>query len=109
MVAMQDIQAFSEAVAREFEPKRIILFGSYARGDARRDSDVDLLVVLKYRGHPVRKAAEILDRLNPRFAVDLIIRSPVELERRLAQDDWFLQDALEEGEVLYETTDARVG
>lgn len=64
MIAMRDIQAFSEAIAREFKPRRIILFGSHARGDASEDSDVDLLVVMPYRGHPARKAAEIRSRLD---------------------------------------------
>ncbi len=35
-----------QRIARQFDPPRIILFGSWARGDARPDSDIDLLVVL---------------------------------------------------------------
>lgn len=103
---MRDIQAFSEQVVREFKPQRIILFGSHASGAATTDSDVDLLVILRYRGHPIRKSAEILERTDPDFAVDLIVRSPAELRKRLAQHDWFLLDIIKEGKVLYDSSDA---
>jgi len=48
MVSMRDIQAFAKRVAAEFHPQRIILFGSYARGEATADSDVDMLVVMPF-------------------------------------------------------------
>lgn len=109
MVAMKDIRAFARRLATDFKPRRIILFGSYAHGNPRRDSDVDLLVEMPYRGHPVRRAIEILRRLDPRFGLDLIVCSPQEVRRRLAQHDWFLMDAIEKGRLLYEARDARVG
>lgn len=43
MVAMNDIQAVVDRIAEEFDPDRVVLFGSYARGTATTDSDVDLL------------------------------------------------------------------
>lgn len=106
---MRDIRALSQKIAAEFRPRRIILFGSHARGRPRWDSDVDLLIEMAYRGHPVRKSIEILRRFSPRFAVDLIVCSPSELRRRLAQHDWFLMDVVEKGRLLYEARSARVG
>jgi HEPN domain-containing protein len=46
-------------IVRRFRPERIVLFGSQVRGDARRDSDVDLLIVLPNVGHRRRAAAQI--------------------------------------------------
>ncbi len=109
MVAMKDIQAFSDAIVREFRPQRIILFGSRAYGQPRTDSDVDLLVEMPYRGRSVRKAIAILQRLNPPFAVDLLVRSPAELQRRAQLSDWFIREILERGRVLYDARDGRVG
>ncbi|MEK7711383.1 MAG: nucleotidyltransferase domain-containing protein [Planctomycetota bacterium] len=109
MVAMRDIRAFSEAIAREFNPDRIILFGSYARGEAARDSDVDMLVVMAYRGHPTHKAIEIRTRLDCRFALDLLVRSPAQIRRRMQMDDWFIREIMEQGKILYEADDQRVG
>ena len=102
MVAIRDIQAYSDAVVREFKPARIILFGSHARGEATRDSDVDLLVVMAHRGHPTEKAIEIRRRINRSFALDLLVRSPAEINRRMRMNDWFIRELLEQGKVLYE-------
>ena len=89
-----------------FRPRRIILFGSYADGRATAQSDVDLLVVMPHRGHPIHKAVEILDQLDPKFAIDLLVRSPAEVRRRLTQQDWFMRAVVEKGKVLYEAADA---
>lgn len=109
MVAMSEIRKFAKAIAREFKPRRIILFGSYAYGKPTEGSDIDLLVEMPYRGHPVYKAIEILHRSNPRFGVDLIVRSPAEIKRRIAMNDWFLREVVTKGRVLYERNDRRVG
>jgi len=109
MVAMRDIKSFSDAIAREFEPERIILFGSHARGEAGRDSDVDILVIMPHRGHPVYKAVEIRRRVDCSFALDLLVRSPREIERRLGMNDWFIREIVDQGKVMYGRRDARVG
>lgn len=109
MVAMKDIRSFSDAIAREFDPQRIILFGSHARGDTTCDSDVDMLVIMPHRGHWVNKAIEIRRRIARPFALDLLVRSPAEIERRLRFDDYFIREILEQGKVLYEAADERMG
>ncbi len=102
MVEMEKIQDFCDRIAREFRPEKIILFGSHARGDAGKYSDVDLLVIMPFEGHSARKAAEIRIRLKPSFPLDLLLRTPETVERRLSLGDFFLQDITEEGRVLYE-------
>ena len=96
------IRELSRQIAEEFHPERIILFGSRANGRARADSDVDLLVVMKCDGPGARKAAEILNSVEPAFAVDLIVRTPAEIRRRLTLRDPFVVEALRRGKVLYE-------
>ena len=102
MITIAKIRALSRRIAAQFNPDRIILFGSRARGRAHADSDVDLLVVMRCNGSGVRKAVEILNRVEPEFAVDLIVRTPQEIRRRLAQQDRFLADIVRRGKVLYE-------
>jgi predicted nucleotidyltransferase len=105
MIAMQEIERFCQKLARNYHPSRVVLFGSYAAGDARDDSDVDLLVSMDYRGNRLGVAAGIIRDLKPRFAVDLIIRTEEELSLRLQQNDEFLTKAMQNGRVLYETVD----
>ena len=95
-------------IAREFRPQRIILFGSYAYGEPTPDSDVDLLVVMPLEGRAMDKAVEISRRLEHRFPIDLLVRSPEELRQRLAWNDFFLREATEKGVVMYDAVDARV-
>ena len=102
MVTMPEIESLVNRIAQEFLPDRIILFGSYARGDPQTDSDVDILVILPFEGKPFWKSLEILNRTNPAFPTDLLARRPDDTERRYQQGDPLIRDAIDYGKVLYE-------
>ncbi len=102
MVAMRQIEEFGRQIGRQFSAERVILFGSYARGEVTADSDVDLLVVAPFEGKSVHKSVEIRMKLRPRFPVDLIVRTPEKVRQRLEMGDGFMQEILREGKVLYE-------
>ncbi|MBM3858894.1 MAG: nucleotidyltransferase domain-containing protein [Verrucomicrobia bacterium] len=109
MVERRQIQDFCRAVAREFRPHRIVLFGSYAYGKPTEDSDVDLLVVMPFDRRKGRKSLEIRRRIPAGFPLDLIVRTPEFISQRLAWGDCFIREVLSKGKVLYEATDARLG
>ncbi len=102
MASLSDIQTLADNIVREFHPEKIILFGSHARGDARTDSDVDLMVIIASDEHPSRTAADITNRVHPRnYALDLIVRSPETVRRIMQMNDWFMHEVMREGRVLY--------
>lgn len=103
MIEMNTIMELSRAIANKFQPQKIILFGSYAYGNPTEDSDVDMLVVLSSEGNNLRKTWEILNQTQPKFAVDLLVRTPSEIEQRLAWNDLFLREIIEKGKVIYES------
>ncbi len=105
MVAMDKIEEFSRLVGREFGAERVILFGSYARGEITEDSDVDLLVIGPFEGKSIDKSVEIRMKLRPRFAMDLLVRTPEKVHQRIEMGDGFMREILEEGKVLYEADD----
>lgn len=109
MVDLDLIKALSERIVREFRPERIILFGSYATGEPTDGSDIDLLVVLPFEGKATHKAGEIRNRIRPEFPLDLIVRTPEQVEDRLAKNDWFMRDIFAKGRTLYEADNSRVG
>lgn len=102
MVALSEIRELSDRIAKEFNPDRIILFGSHAYGTPKEHSDVDLLVIMPFEGSGLRKSVEILTRLSPDFPIDLIVRRSDETARRYAEFDPVLRQALDLGQVLYE-------
>jgi predicted nucleotidyltransferase len=109
MVAMREIKSAVRKIAERFHPQRIILFGSHARGNADKHSDVDLLILMKGRGRRVHdKAIDISLAIDFGFPIDLLTRSPEEFARRISWGDWFLKEIDEKGITLYEAPDARV-
>ena len=106
MISAEEIKSFSDAIAHAFHPKQIILFGSYAYGSPDSDSDVDILVVMDHDGKNAQQAAKILTAVRPHFSVDLIVRSPSQLSKRIELNDFFLRDVVEKVQALYAATDS---
>jgi len=97
------IAAMTERIVQQFDPLRIILFGSQARGDAGPWSDVDLLVVLPEVANKREAAVEVRRALvNFTVSKDIIVTTPDEIERRGDLVGTILRPALREGKVLYE-------
>jgi uncharacterized protein len=109
MVKRVQIRSFSNAIAREFRPRKIVLFGSYAYGKPTEDSDVDVLVIMPFNRKRGRKSLEIRQRIPADFPLDLIVRTPEFIARRLQWGDCFIKEILAKGDVLYEASDTGVG
>ena len=91
-------------IVQKFHPEKIILFGSWARGDAREDSDLDLLVVLPKVDHKRKATIEIFRALNGLpISKDVIVTTPQEIKERGKVIGYILRPALEEGKVIYES------
>jgi len=103
MSRTDEIRFYSEELAKRFRPQKIVLFGSHASRVATKDSDVDMLVVMPHKGPAAAQAARIRQQLRAPFALDLIVRSPGVLRRRLKLGDSFLKAVMNEGKVLYES------
>lgn len=92
-----------ERIVHRFAPVRIILFGSRARGQARPDSDLDLLVVLPEAPDRRRAAVEIMRVLRDLpVSKDIIVTTPEHLAQRGQVNGLVYKTALAEGKVIYE-------
>ena len=103
-----DIKNFANKIVTRFNPEKIILFGSYAAEDPSTGSDVDLLVIMNFEGRPLQKAFEIRKSIKRSFPLDLLVRRPDDIAYRLSQGDFFINEIIQKGKVLYERTDKRV-
>jgi predicted nucleotidyltransferase len=90
-------------LAKELNPEKIILFGSYAYGKPTPDSDVDLLVIME-TNEPAKERSWAVSRLLlPRpFPVDILVKTPQEIQLAVARGDFFINEIMNRGQVLYE-------
>jgi len=101
-ISEQTIDRAIRALADGAHPQKILLFGSYARGDATADSDLDLLVIEDEVTDRAREMVRLRRLLRPlRIPVDVLVYSSDEVERWGAQPGSALYWALREGKVVY--------
>lgn len=99
---VDEIEAMVQRIVRQFAPHQVILFGSHARGDARPDSDVDLLVVMPVEGSKREKQIEIRIALHDfHIPKDVVVVTPEEVARKKDVVGTIVRPALREGRVLY--------
>ncbi len=95
-----------------YKPEKIILYGSCARGDFRKDSDIDLFIIKKTKENAfdrIRKVSNLIykseyfgnDKKFP-GSIDIIVYTPKELKYRYDLGDFFIKDILKEGKIIYE-------
>lgn len=98
----KEIEEITQQIIDRYHPEKIILFGSFARGDTHSDSDADFLIIKKdtpyYGADRIRELSRIIRRS---IAVDFLVYRPDEFERRLEMGDPFIKSILREGKILY--------
>lgn len=99
---MAYIRNLCKRIAEAYHPEKIILFGSHAYGKPTPESDVDLLIVMNYKGRPIEQMLKIQDELDIVTPVDLLVRTPEEVSERLHDGDMFIVDIMRRGKVMYE-------
>ena len=96
------IQAVADKIVQNFQPEKIILFGSWAWGEPTEDSDVDLFVV-KETSDSRKTAMEIDGSIFPRpFPMDLFVYTSNQLKKELSFEEPFITKVLGKGRFLYE-------
>jgi len=98
----KEIESIAIQIVQKYEPEKIILFGSAARGEAGPDSDADFLIIKSqtpyYGADRIRELSRLIERDIP---VDFLVYRPEEFEKRLEMGDPFLKAVLKDGKVLY--------
>lgn len=99
------ISEIVEKIKKEYNPSKIILFGSYAYGTPKKDSDIDLFIVKDTDERKVDRfvsVKRIIYSPHRKIPVSPIVYTPEELRERRAMDDDFVGEILQKGVVLYE-------
>jgi len=97
------LEQVTRTIVEHFHPRRIVLFGSYARAEARPDSDLDLFIEMETSHRPPERAIEVsaVFGLRP-WPLDLVIYTPEEVRRLRHVPGSLLATIEREGKVLYE-------
>jgi predicted nucleotidyltransferase len=87
---------------KEYEPEKVILFGSQARDACDVYSDIDLVIIKKTKKLFLDRIKEVLKIIKPNFAIDILVYTPDEFQRMSFEGNPFLEQVLREGKVIYE-------
>jgi predicted nucleotidyltransferase len=88
---------------KKYRPEKIILFGSYVRGDSDEYSDLDFVVVKKTKKRFLERLIEVAKLIdNDLGKVDVFVYTPEEFQRMVEWENPFIQNVLREGRVVYE-------
>jgi predicted nucleotidyltransferase len=91
------IKKISEEIKKKFNPQKIVLFGSYAYGIPKRSSDIDLFIIMDTQ-LPVREQAFLIRKEIKSFIpIDIIVRTPQQVEERIKMGDYFIKQIIQKG------------
>jgi predicted nucleotidyltransferase len=95
------IKILAEIIKERFHPQKIILFGSCAYSNFKKSSDIDLLIIMDTKESYPKEAAKIRLYLDEKvgidFPIDILVRNPQEVDKRIGQGDFFLTTIFKKG------------
>lgn len=97
------INTISKRLVKNLDVVKIILFGSYVSGKPTKNSDLDLLIIVNTKEKGIKRYAMVSELLEPRkIPMDIIVKTPDEIKKRIKMFDPFIRNILKTGKVLYE-------
>jgi len=97
----QELNSIKNQLIVNYQPEKIILFGSMAKGQADEDSDIDLLVIKETTSSFGDRIREAVRGLKYKVPLDIIVYTPKEIEQ-LKNNNFFIHEIITEGVLLYE-------
>jgi predicted nucleotidyltransferase len=101
-IPQEAIDYVVQQIAEKFHSLKIVLFGSYAYGEPRPESNVDLLVITDSPMKESELSFQIRKNIEYNFGIDFIVKTPGNLKRRIELGDAFLKEITNKGKVVYE-------
>ena len=94
LISIEKVKKKTESIVKSFNPEKIILFGSVANGFQNQDSDADILIIIKTNKPTFEMGVEIATYLKHDFPMDIIVRTPEEISKRLELGDYFIHNII---------------
>lgn len=106
-IIQKEIKKITNLIVKNYQPEKIILFGSAARGEYDENSDLDFFIVKKSKKSKLdrmREVYKLVSNLNYQIPFEPIVYTPEEVKERMRLGDFFIKTILKEGRILYETS-----
>ncbi len=97
-----ELERILDILKKDFEPERVILFGSLLSNQTTPESDIDLLIIKQTNESFFERVSHLEHLIQRKRAADLIILTPGEVEMMVKSENPYLLDILKNGRVLYE-------
>jgi predicted nucleotidyltransferase len=104
LIINKELAKIINSISKNYNPEKVILFGSLSGNTIKETSDIDLVVIKQTDKDPWIRMEEVDAYIDHTFPVDVLVYTPDEIRNRLKINDCFVKDILAEGKVLYERT-----
>jgi len=101
------VKRFINLIIKKFNLKKIIIFGSFAREDYHKGSDLDLIIVGEFKERFVDRIGKIIELNDSDLEIDAMVYTEEEFQKMIQDRRPFIEQALEEGIVVYEKRDTK--
>ena len=96
------VKRFLNLIIKKFNLKKIIIFGSFARGDYHKGSDLDLVIVGEFKDRFIDRIGKIIELNDSDLEIEAMVYTEEEFQKMIQERRPFIEQVLEEGMVVYE-------
>jgi len=101
------VKRFINLIINKFNLKKVIIFGSFARGDYHKGSDLDLIIVGEFKERFIDRIGKIIELNDSDLEIDAMVYTEEEFQKMIQERRPFIEQVLEEGIVVYEKRDTK--
>ena len=102
-ILISELKRINEVVINEYQPDRLILFGSLVNGNVHEWSDIDLAIVKNTSKSFIHRTGDLLKLVRPSIGLNVVVYTPQEVSEMEKKDHYFwVDEIIKKGKVLYE-------
>jgi len=102
MKNQEEIKKITDQIVKNYKPEKIILFGSFAYGKPKENSDVDLVVIKKTKERFGSRLFKVVRFIKSKMGTDILVYTPEEWEAGIKNDYYFFKEIKNKGKLVYE-------
>lgn len=102
LMLREELERWVKLLKKEYDPDKVILFGSFAQNKVRKWSDIDLIIIKNTEKSFLDRLKEVLVLLRPSVGVDILVYTPEEFKYLSANRSFFKREINSKGKTIYE-------